>query len=199
MWAGFIQGLHLCLLVEAVTNCSWFRAPLGAETLGLFCPLSAHDDKEQAMQGVGQGWMPGQTCATPPADSGDGAPQAPSPCSCPTPWGWLSSAWWNQPRAASSSMAWTSAASVWSTCCPSSRLSLKILSCCRGPSGECWAEASLCGGQAPSRSCRTDLRGWAVSGQLWPEPQFLGLCSLLAHRASPARLSPLSEMFLRIE
>ncbi|XP_065754433.1 ATP-binding cassette sub-family C member 11-like [Phocoena phocoena] len=48
---------------------------------------SAHDDKEQAMQGVGQGWMPGQTCATPPADSGDGAPQAPSPCSCPIPWG----------------------------------------------------------------------------------------------------------------
>lgn len=36
------------------------------------------------MVGVGQGWMPGQTCATPPADSGDGAPQAPSPCSCPT-------------------------------------------------------------------------------------------------------------------
>ena len=166
------------LLIEAVTSCSWFRAPLGAETPGLFCPLSAHDDEEQATEWVGQGWMPGQTCATPPADSGDGAPLVLAPQGSP-PWEWLSSVWWNQPWAASSSTAWTSAASAWSTCGPSSRLSLKILSCRQGPSGECWAEASLCGGQAPSRSCRTDLRGWAASDQLWPEPQFLGLRSLL--------------------
>lgn len=105
-------------------------------------------------QGVGHGegslgWTPGLTHAAPPADSGDRAPLTLALQGSP-PWGWLFSAWWNQPVAASSSTAWTSVALAWRTCGPNSRLSLKIQSCCRGPSGERWAEAACAEDSLPA-------------------------------------------------
>lgn len=76
------------------------------------------------------------------------------------PWGWRSSAWWSPLQAGSSSTAWTSAASAWRTCGPSSRSSPKTPSCSRGPSGEGGA-----GGRPGARSQSQDRRqGEAATG-----------------------------------
>ncbi|XP_039736739.1 ATP-binding cassette sub-family C member 11-like [Pteropus medius] len=51
------------------------------------------------------------------------------------PWRWRCTAWWSPRRAGFSSTAWTSVASAWRTCGPSSPSSLKILSCSQEPPG----------------------------------------------------------------